>query len=46
MIPRYLYEHFDKVINGGHIEIIAPVARLLKPFVVYYFSKVARRHLG
>jgi hypothetical protein len=41
-----LYESSDKVIDGGNIKIIPFIARLLWPFVVYYFSKVARRHLG
>jgi hypothetical protein len=45
IILGYLYECFDKAINCGNIEIIPPVAGLLKPFVVYCFNKVARRHL-
>jgi hypothetical protein len=45
IIPGYLYELFDKVINGGNIEIIPLVVGLLKPFVVYCFSKVVRWHL-
>jgi hypothetical protein len=29
VIPRYLYENSNKVIDGGNIEIIPPVARLM-----------------
>jgi hypothetical protein len=46
IIPGYLNECFDKVINGGNIEIIPLVAGLLKLFVVYRFSKVGRCHLS
>jgi hypothetical protein len=46
IIPRYLNERSYKVINDGNIEIIPLVAGLLKPFVLYCFSKVARWHLG
>jgi hypothetical protein len=46
IILGYLYESSDKVIDGGNIEIIPPVAELLKPFVVYCFNKVARWNLG
>jgi hypothetical protein len=46
IIPKYLNKLFDKVIDGGNIEIICLVAGLLKPFVVYGFSKIVRWHLG
>ena len=30
----------------GDIQIIAAIAGLLKPFVVKYFCKIVRRHIG
>jgi hypothetical protein len=46
MISHDLHECFDEIIHSGDTQIIAAIAGLLKPFVVKYFYKITRRHLG
>jgi hypothetical protein len=46
MIPYDLHECSNRIIHSGEIEIIPTIAGLLKPFVVKYFYKITRRHIG
>jgi hypothetical protein len=46
MVSNNLHENPNKIIYYSNIEINTPVARLLKPFVVDRFGKIARWHLN
>lgn len=46
IICNALHERADEVVNCSDIEVRAPIARLLLPFVIDALRQIARRHLG
>lgn len=46
IIGHTMYERMDEVVNCSDVEVKAPIARLLLPFIVGALCQIARRHFG